>query len=263
MNPYLPEYEYVPDGEPHVFGDRVYIFGSHDRFNSKKFCMNDYVAYSAKITDLSNWRYEGVIYPRNQDPRVIGEDRQLWAPDVVCGKDGRYYLYYCLDGDGQNIGVAVCDTPAGTYSFYGIIHDKNGRYLGSRPDDINPFDPAVFIDDDGEVYLYFGNGFLMKKLPPEYEKLVPPNQKKACAVVRLEDDMVTLKTEPICLIPHVKEADGTDFEDHPFLEASSMRKVNGKYYLIYSSNRMHELCYATSSYPDKDFKFGGVIVSNA
>ncbi len=129
MNPYLPEYEYVPDGEPHVFGDRVYIFGSHDRFNSKKFCMNDYVAYSAKITDLSNWRYEGVIYPRNQDPRVIGEDRQLWAPDVVCGKDGRYYLYYCLDGDGQNIGVAVCDTRRAHTLFTASYTTKMGVIL--------------------------------------------------------------------------------------------------------------------------------------
>ena len=68
FNPYLPLYEYVPDGEPHVFGDRVYIFGSHDAFNGKKFCPNDYVSWSAPITDLADWRYEGVIYKKTDDP---------------------------------------------------------------------------------------------------------------------------------------------------------------------------------------------------
>jgi beta-xylosidase len=179
MNPYLPEFEYVPDGEPHVFGERVYVFGSHDRFGGEKFCMNDYVAYSAKISNLADWRYEGVIYRKDQDPRIIGEDRQLWAPDVVQGKDGRYYLYYCPDGDRQGIGVAVCDTPAGKYSFYGIVHDKEGRLLGERPHDTDQFDPCVFIDDNGKIFLYSGNGFLMKKLPPEYEKLMSVNPKKA------------------------------------------------------------------------------------
>jgi hypothetical protein len=81
--------------------------------------------------------------------------------------------------------------------------------------------------------------------------------------MQLEDDMVTMKSEPIKLIHNVKEADGTEFENHPFLEASSMRKIRDKYYLIYSSNKMHELCYAISDHPDSDFRFGGVIISNA
>ena len=62
FNPYLPSYEYVPDGEPYVFGDRVYVFGSHDRFGGTEFCMNDYVGWSAPVDDLGAWRYEGVIY---------------------------------------------------------------------------------------------------------------------------------------------------------------------------------------------------------
>ena len=113
FNPYLPLYEYVPDGEPHVFGDRVYIFGSHDAFNGKKFCPNDYVCYSAPVTDLTDWRYEGVIYQKTQDPRMADGSHELWAPDVVQGKDGRYYLYYCPDDSIRSIGVAVCDRPAG------------------------------------------------------------------------------------------------------------------------------------------------------
>ena len=52
FNPYLPSYEYVPDGEPHVFGDRLYIYGSHDKFNGKRFCENDYVA-SVSYTHLT------------------------------------------------------------------------------------------------------------------------------------------------------------------------------------------------------------------
>ena len=122
FNPYLPSCEYIPDGEPHVFGDRIYIYGSHDRFGGAGFCLNDYICYSADVRDLSEWRYEGVIYRKTQDPRNqnVPEDapeqelrhgvrpkrpedlnprgiHAMWAPDVVKGKDGRYYLYYCLD----------------------------------------------------------------------------------------------------------------------------------------------------------------------
>ena len=49
FNPYLPNFEYIPDGEPHVFGDRVYVYGSHDKFNGKTFCMNDYITWSAPV----------------------------------------------------------------------------------------------------------------------------------------------------------------------------------------------------------------------
>ena len=49
FNPYLPSYEYVPDGEPHVFGSRVYVYGSHDRFNGKAFCVRNYVCWSAPV----------------------------------------------------------------------------------------------------------------------------------------------------------------------------------------------------------------------
>ena len=68
VNPYLPSWEYVPDGEPYVFGDRVYVYGSHDFFNGYVFCMGDYVCWSAPVSNLADWRYEGVIYPRNADP---------------------------------------------------------------------------------------------------------------------------------------------------------------------------------------------------
>jgi len=63
-NPYLPSWEYVPDGEPHVFGDRLYLFGSHDRFGGRRFCENDYVVWSAPVDDLSNWTCHGIVYRR-------------------------------------------------------------------------------------------------------------------------------------------------------------------------------------------------------
>ena len=75
FNPYLPEGEYIPDGEPRIFEGRVYVYGSHDRFNAPIFCMNDYICYSAPVEDLSNWRYEGVIYKKNQDPKRSEERR--------------------------------------------------------------------------------------------------------------------------------------------------------------------------------------------
>ena len=98
FNPYLPSWEYIPDGEPYVFGDRVYVYGSHDSFGAPIFCVKDYVCWSAPVTDLSDWRYEGVIYRKNQDPSNKLGIRCLYAPDVTQGPDGRYYLYYQLKG---------------------------------------------------------------------------------------------------------------------------------------------------------------------
>jgi hypothetical protein len=68
FNPILPAGEYIPDVEPHVFGGRLYLYGSHDRFGGKKFCMNDYVAWSAPLNDLSDWHFDGEIYRKTQDP---------------------------------------------------------------------------------------------------------------------------------------------------------------------------------------------------
>ena len=69
MNPFLPLTEYVPDGEPHVFGDRVYLYGSHDEPSGKRFCTRDYTVWSAPVRDLSRWTCHGVTYRKAQDPR--------------------------------------------------------------------------------------------------------------------------------------------------------------------------------------------------
>ena len=93
-NPYLPSWECVPDGEPRVFGDRVYVYGSHDLAGGWDFCLDDYVTWSAPTNDLTAWRREGVIYRRTDDPENADGRMPLYAPDCVKGVDGRYYLYY-------------------------------------------------------------------------------------------------------------------------------------------------------------------------
>lgn len=253
FNPYLPSWEYVPDGEPHIFGDRVYVYGSHDRFNAPIFCTNDYVCWSAPVEDLSNWRFEGVIFRKKQDPRNKTGLRLLFAPDVTQGPDGRYYLYYAFDFMGM-IGVAVCDTPAGQYQFYGHVHYKDGTVWGRRKGDQFPFDPAVLTDDDGRVWLYSGFYTPTPAIATGGKKL----RNDGGTVAELERDMVTIRTEPKVIFP--KTGPGS-FAGHEFFEASSIRRDGDTYIFVYSSRHNHELCYATSKYPDRDYTFGGTLVS--
>lgn len=253
FNPLLPGYEYIPDIEPHVFGDRLYLYGSHDRFGGGKFCLNDYVVWSTPVDDVSQWRFDGVIYRKTQDPDNASGKLELWAPDVARGPDGRYYLYYCL-ANHPRIGVAVCNTPNGQFEFLGEVRDKNGDTIGQRPGDTIAFDPAVLVDDDGRIWLYYGNGPRMKNLDKR--------KKKASVCVELEPDMLTAKMEPKPLLPTLHNPENTGFEGHEFFEASSMRKFNGRYYFVYSSVQLHELCYAFSGHPDGGFEYGGVLVSN-
>lgn len=321
-NPYLPLYEYIPDGEPHVFGDRVYIFGSHDREGGYTFCMENYVTYSAQVDDLSDWRYEGVIYRAEQDPRYP-DPQYMYAPDVVRGNDGRYYLYYCMGGDygyggySGSISVAVCDTPAGKYEFLGVVKNPDGSPMMKYV----CFDPAV-INDNGTIRIYYGTRYgdeersglsdLMEEyykvngnassslsdknvngkdgegepsakesidrlaLSKEMEEVIDteinmfgrtreeilsyPDSINGAVMVVLEDDMLTVKEEAKHIIPY--KVKGTSFEEHPFFEGPSMRKVGERYYFIYSSWQNHELCYAVSDYPDREFTFGGTVVSN-
>ena len=154
FNPYLPSWEYIPDGEPYVFEGRVYVYGSHDRFRGPAYCVNDYVCWSAPVDDLGNWQYEGVIYKKTQDPLNTDGHMCLYAPDVTVGVDGKYYLYYVLDKV-PVVSVAVCDTPAGSYEFYGYVHYQDGTLLGKREGDEPQFDPGVLTEGD-KVYLYTG-----------------------------------------------------------------------------------------------------------
>lgn len=248
FNPYLPSWEYIPDGEPYVFDGRVYVYGSHDQFRGCAYCLNDYVCWSAPQEDLSDWRYEGVIYRKTQDPLNPDGRMCLYAPDVTQGPDGRYYLYYVLD-KASVVSVAVCDRPAGAYEFYGYVHYPDGTRLGEREGDEPQFDPGVLTEGD-RTYLYTGFCWADDR-----------SRHGAMAVV-LEKDMLTVEKSPIFVVPSASYAEGSGYEGHEFFEASSIRKRGDTYYFIYSSVVMHELCYATSKNPLGGFTFGGVIVSN-
>ncbi len=248
VNPYLPSWEYIPDGEPYVFNGRVYVYGSHDRFNGHAFCLNDYVCWSAPVDDLSDWRYEGVIYKKTDDPLNPDGSMCLYAPDVTVGPDGRYYLYYVLDKVSV-VSVAVSSSPAGRFRFYGYVKYADGTRLGEREGDQPQFDPAVLTEGD-RTYMY--TGFCARG---------DKSRKGAMATV-LGPDMLTIVEEPVFVAPSEPYSAGTGFEGFEFFEAPSIRKRGDTYYLIYSSINMHELCYATSKHPTKDFKYQGVIVSN-
>lgn len=279
FNPFLPLNEYVPDGEPHVFGDRVYLFGSHDQEGGESFCLLDYVVWSAPVNNLCNWTNTGMTYSARQDPLYKENERcHLYAPDVVRGNDGRYYLYYCLSGfKGKGgysnpISVAVSDTPDGKYEYLGMVRDQSGapymRYVC--------FDPAV-INDEGVIRLYYGtcypfdeySGFLTRRLFAHVEASMFGRSPKeilsytdgimGAVTVTLADDMLTITGEAKRVIP--TKVRKTSFAGHAFFEGSSIRKIGGTYYFIYSSLLNHELCYATSKYPDRDFCYGGTIIS--
>lgn len=292
QNPFLPLSEYIPDGEPHVFGDRVYLFGSHDAEGGERYCsMGDYVGWSAPVDDLADWRYEGVLFHAEQDPRAREGCGDLYAPDVVRGKDSRYYLYYVLSGpSGEGfdslMSVAVCDTPAGAYEYLGVVRNPDGtpfqRYIIG--------DPGL-INDDGTIRLYYGWSLSSTAAaahrpdaPPVDARSIPREQLRQAEKwlfkrtdeeldshpfpymganhVVLADDMLTVLTEPTRIVPGEFDAFDTSFEGHAFYEAASIRKVGATYYFIYSSQLSHELCYATSRFPDRDFVFGGTIISN-
>ena len=248
FNPYLPSWEYVPDGEPYVFGDRVYVYGSHDYYNGHVFCLGDYVCWSAPVDDPGSWRYEGIIYPKTADPLNRDGKMCLYAPDVTVGPDGRYYLYYVLDHVSV-VSVAVCDTPAGRYQFYGYVHYPDGTRLGEQEGDEPQFDPAVLTEGD-TTWLY--TGFCG----------VGDKSRTGAMVTVLEADMLTVREAPKFIVPSSAYSEGTEYEGHAFFEASSIRKKDSRYYFIYSSQVMHELCYAVSDSLTEGFHYGGVIVSN-
>lgn len=281
MNPLFPLDEYIPDGEPHVFGDRVYLYGSHDRANGTRFCMDDYTVWSAPVSDLADWTCHGVAYKKGQDPRSReGRLVDFYAPDCVRGNDGKYYLYYFAAGPNTKpfgpMSVAVSDKPEGPFEYLSDIKYKDGmpvlKYLTN--------DPAV-LNDNGRIWLYYGWGlgrdfrsklcaplfhFVQSKLfsrPIKEIKSTKPSI-LSCAVVELEEDMCTVKSEPKAVLDSKTSArKGTDFYGHAFYEAASIRKFGDAYYLIYSSGQNNELAYATSKYPDRGFVYRGVLLSNS
>lgn len=257
-NPYLPLYEYIPDGEPHIYEGRVYVYGSHDCYGAFPFSHNNYVSWSAPIDDLSDWRYEGLLFDKREDPSNRRGKKDLFAPDVTRGPDGKYYLYYSLYWSSRT-GVGVSDHPSGPFKFLGEVKYPDGTVLGTKKGDVFHFDPGVFTDEDGEVYLYSGFGSIF-----HFPMIKPWLKIDGAYVMRLDKDMLTIKEGPIKIADKgnaKKNMNGAP-KDHAFFEASSMRKIGDTYYFIYSTLAGHELAYMTSKSPMGPFEYQGVLISN-
>ena len=233
MNPFLPLDEYIPDGEPRVFGDRVYLYGSHDVFGDFSYCSTEYYVYSASIYNLEHWTNHGVTFASaGPNDQVFWSDAPLYAPDVI-EKEGIYYLYFCLS-DGSE-GVATSNSPAGPFSNSKRMYYPSSIHEGAA---LQHIDPGVLLDDDGKVYYYWG-------------------QNNAQAA-QLRDNMFEI-------IPETYVEDLINESTHFFHEASSMRKIGDIYYYIFcdiSTGKANNLSYATSKQPLGPFTYQGVIINN-
>ena len=229
-NPLLDENTFVPDVEAHVWNDgRIYLYGSYDIRGAKYYCSEEYHVFSS--TDMINFTDHGVSF-RFSDIKWAGDCpyRALYAPDCAY-RDGVYYLYYCIP-DGR-CGVAVSDKPYGPFEDVGQI------------DGISGIDPSVFIDGDGQAYIYWG----------QFD-----NVRSA----KLNADMISIDKTSVTQPLSVAE--------HDFHEGSSVKKINGKYVFVYTDTHRHKdirpggmatcLGYAVSDKPQSGFEYRGVIIDN-
>lgn len=264
-NPYLPLWEYIPDAEPYVFEDpdnpgkyRLYVYGSHDTLKTA-YCGTDLVVWSAPVEDLSDWRCDGVIF----ESVVNGTADVLYAPDVALVEENgkkTYYLYPNNQSWGRTTMVCKSDRPDGPFE---VVNWKEGST--TETEGVLGFDPAVFVDDDGSVYGYWGF------VESWWGKLD-------------EDNMSALKEGETSKrnIPSYDQMTAFDYDPTQFnivqdenvgkwgfFEASSIRKVGNKYVFIYSRNGLPEeptgknysqLAYGYSDSPEGPWKWGGIIV---
>lgn len=257
-NPFLPLWEYIPDGEPYVFEDpdqpgkyRLYVYGSHDMLKTE-YCGLELVVWSAPVDDLGQWRYDGVIFQSRLDaegkplnPGGVGD--LLYAPDVaeVNGPDGRktYYLYPNNQRAGRTAMVAQSDRPDGPFAVCNWHPEKPRETVG-----VLGFDPAVLVDDD-RVYGYWGFEWSYGgELDPATMATLLPG------------------TEPVVdLIPSYKQEG-----NFRFFEASSIRKIKDKYVFVYSrwtkpgefglEDTNYTLAYAYGDKPLGPFTYGGTLI---
>ncbi len=236
QNPILPSWEYIPDGEPRVFGDRVYLYGSHDKAGSERYCDHIYKVWSAPLSNLAEWRMESESFrtrPTEHGPASVGwSQNELYAPDVV-KNHGKYWLYAYIVG--APAAVAVSDTPGGPFTTVSKINAPPGS-----PNEFGGWgqyiDPGVLVDDDGRVYIYWGY--------------------KSSHMAEL--NAATM----VDVLPGTYQADIIPREEpFVFFEACSPRKIGDTYYLIYAKG--HRLVYTTSKSPRGPFAYGGIIVQNA
>ena len=266
-NPYLPLWEYIPDGEPYVFEDpdnpgqyRAYIYGSHDMLKTE-YCGKDLVVWSAAVDDLSHWRRDGVIF----QSIVGGNADTLFAPDVALHVDPEtgkktYYLYPNTQAWGRNATVAKSDRPDGPFE---VCNWKPGST--TAVDGVLGFDPAVLIDDDGSAYGYWGfTDNYWGRLDPSNMATLAPGE-VAHHNIPSYDQMTAADYDPSAF--NIVQDDNVG--KWGFFEASSIRKVGNKYVFIYSRNGLpdeptgknyNQLAYGYSDSPAGPWTWGGIIV---
>lgn len=220
-NPFV-EYMYTADPTARVFNGRLYVYPSHDRDTATWFNMDDWHVLST--SNMKDWTDHGVCLSLKDLPWA---KKYAWAPDCVY-KNGKYYFYYPTDKD--YIGVAIGKTPYGPFTVplkKPLLNRKTKGVICTG----DFIDPAVFIDDDGSAYIYFGQ-----------------NQVN---MVKLNDDMISFSDT----VRVLKGAEG-------FFEAAWMHKYKGKYYLSYSGpiSGRKKILYSVSDSPYGPFEFKGEIL---
>lgn len=230
QNPIIRD-QFTADPSARVFNGKVYVFPSHDiqaplgkGLREDWFCMEDYHVFSS--SDLINWTDHGVIVTQSKVDWVDSTKYNMWAPDCI-EKDGKYYFYFpagAREGIGVRggIGVAIADKPEGPYIPQPMpIKGVNG------------IDPNLFIDKDGQAYLYWSAGNLY--------------------MAKLKDNMLELDSEVKIAAEMPKEG----MKEGPYVF-----ERNGIYYMTYPhvENDTERLEYAIGDNPFGPFKFAGVIM---
>lgn len=212
--------KYTADPAPMVYQGKVYIYTTHDEDSANNFEMHDWLLYTSD--DMVNWTDHGVVASlKNFSWR--SRDNGAWANQVV-ERNGKFYMYCPLHGHG--IGVLVSDSP------YGPFKDPIGKPLVWQRENWDDIDPTVFIDDDGQAYMYWGN-------PNLYS-------------VKLNEDMISCASG-IIKHPHIK-----DYQEGPWFW-----KHDGNYYLAFASTCCPEgIGYAMSKSPEGPWEYKGHIMNH-
>ena len=281
VNPYLPLWEHLPDGEPRVFDDpdnpgrqRIYIVGSHDvAFHG--YCGPDIHIWSAPVDDLSSWRDEGPAFTYCVD----GRWDTMFAPDLVelPSADGkRYVLYPHSRGWRREAMVCVGDRPDGPFTPINMSPDGRAALPGS----VMGFDPSVFVEpvtdpDDPD----YGTGYRAYGYWGFQQSSAAQLDPQTMWSVRPGTDVIPhfIPSSPYYghprVVPGVDYAvcEGEDLGDFNFFEASSIRQIGNKYVWVFSGHSGPDygmgssnstLRYAYGDTPLGPWKSGGVLVDS-